>query len=60
MEFLGSFIEFYCRRFVDMKANKTLKGIEALNMIKKGQIKNFNYSALEEAKYINQLFGIVL
>ena len=40
-------------------ANKTLKGIEAMNMVKKGQIKNFNYSGLNEAKYINQLFGIV-
>jgi transposase-like protein len=25
-------------------ANKTLKGIEAMNMIKKGQINNLNYS----------------
>jgi len=41
-------------------ANKTLKGIEAMNMIKKGQSKNFNYSVLNEIKYINQLFGIVL
>jgi transposase-like protein len=41
-------------------ANKTLKGIEAMNMIKKGQIKNLNYSGFNEAKYINQLFGIVL
>ncbi len=41
-------------------ANKTLKGIEAMNMVKKGQIKNFNYSGLNEAKYINQLFRIVL
>ena len=41
-------------------ANKTLKGIEAMNMIKKGQVKNLNYSGLNEAKYINQLFGIVL
>ncbi len=41
-------------------AIKTLKGIEAMNMIKKGQIKNFNYSGFNEAKYINQLFGIVL
>ena len=41
-------------------ANKTLKGIEAMNMIKKGQVKNFNYSAPNEAKYINQLFGIIL
>ncbi len=41
-------------------ASKILKGIEALNMVKKGQIKNLNYSGLNEAKYINQLFGIVL
>ena len=41
-------------------ANKTLKGIEAMNMIKKGQIKNLNYSVLNEVKYINQLFGIFL
>jgi len=41
-------------------ANKTLKGIEAMNMIKKEQIKNLNYSGFNEAKYINQLFGIVL
>ncbi len=41
-------------------ANKTLKGIEAMNMIKKGQIKNLNYSVLNEVKYINQLFDIVL
>ncbi len=41
-------------------ANKTLKGIEAMNMIKKGQVKNLNYSGFNEAKYINQLFGIVL
>ena len=41
-------------------ANKTLKGIEAMNMIKKGQVKNLNYSGLNEAKYVNQLFGIVL
>ncbi len=41
-------------------AIKTLKGIEAMNMIKKEQVKNLNYSGLNEAKYINQLFGIVL
>jgi len=41
-------------------ANKTLKGIEAMNMIKKGQVRNLNYSPLNEAKYVNQLFGIVL
>jgi hypothetical protein len=31
-----------------------------MNMIRKEQIKNFNYSTLNEAKYVNQLFGIVL
>jgi transposase-like protein len=41
-------------------ANKTLKGIEAMNMIKKGQVNNLNHSVLNEVKYINQLFGIVL
>jgi transposase-like protein len=40
-------------------ANKILKGIEAMNMIKKGQINDL-YSNLNEVKYINQLFGIVL
>ena len=43
-----------------LSANKTLKGIEAMNMVKKRQIKNFNYSDLNEAKYINQLFEIIL
>ena len=41
-------------------ANKTLKGIEAMNMIKKGQVNNLNYSVFNEVKYINQLFGLVL
>ena len=41
-------------------ASKTLKRIEAMNMIKKGQITDLNYSVLNEVKYINQLFGIVL
>ena len=41
-------------------ANKTLKGIEAMNMIKKRQVNNLNYSVLNEVKYINHLFGIVL
>ena len=41
-------------------ANKTLKGIEAMNMVKIGQVNNLNYSGLDEIKYINQLFGIVL
>ncbi len=37
-----------------------LKGIEAMNMIKKGQVNDLNYSVLNEVKYVNQLFGIVL
>ena len=41
-------------------ADKTLKGIEAMNMIKKRQVNNLNYSVLNEVKYINHLFGIVL
>ncbi len=41
-------------------ANKTLKGIEAMNMVKKGQVNNLNYSVRNEVKYINQLFGMVL
>jgi transposase-like protein len=41
-------------------ADKILKGIEAMNMIKKEQINDLNYSVLNEIKYINQLFGIVL
>ena len=41
-------------------ANKTLKGIEAMNIIKKRQVNNLNYSVLNEVKYINQLFSIVL
>jgi len=40
-------------------ANKILKGIEAMNMIKKGQVYNL-YSNLNEVKYINQLFDIVI
>ena len=30
-----------------------------MNMIKKRQVNNRNYSVLNEVKYINQLFGIV-
>ena len=41
-------------------ASKTLKGIEAMNMIKKRQVNNLNYSVLNEVKYINQLFDILL
>jgi IS6 family transposase len=39
-------------------ANKTLKGIEAMNMIKKGQVKGLNCSVQDEIKFINQLFEI--
>ena len=38
-------------------ANQTLKGIEAMNMIKKRQVNDLNYSVFNEVKYINQLFG---
>ncbi len=41
-------------------ASKTLKGIEAMNMVEQRQVNNLNYSALNEVKYINQLFGIAL
>jgi IS6 family transposase len=41
-------------------ANKTLQGIEALNMIKKGQVNDLNYYVFNEVKYINQLLGLVL
>src|SRR5271157_4811140 len=41
-------------------ASKNLKGIEAMNMVKKRQVNDLNYSVLNEVKYINQLFGIVL
>ena len=41
-------------------ANKTLKGIEVMNMIKKGQVIYLNYSVFNEVKYVNQLFGLVL
>ena len=44
----------------DQSANKTLKGIEAMNMTKKGQVNDLNYSVFNEVKYINQLFGLVL
>jgi len=41
-------------------ANKTLKGIEVMNMIKKGQVIYLNYSVFNEVKYVNQLFGLIL
>jgi transposase-like protein len=39
-------------------ANKTLKGIEAMNMIKKGQVDTLNRGVSAEVNIINQLFGI--
>ena len=50
---------FFCN-VTFRSANKTLKGIEAMNMIKKRQVDDPNYSVFNEVKYINQLFGIVL
>jgi transposase, IS6 family len=41
-------------------ANKTLKGIEAMNMIKKGQMNDLNYSVLNKVNFINKLFGIAV
>jgi transposase-like protein len=38
-------------------ASKTIQGIEAINMIRKGQVLD-NKSVLFEVKFINQLFGI--
>lgn len=40
-------------------ANKTLKGIEAMNMVKKGQ-NDLNHSVLNEVNFINKLFGIAV
>ena len=39
-------------------ARWTLKGIEALHMIKKGQIENLNRDALSEVEFINGLFDL--
>jgi transposase, IS6 family len=41
-----------------ISASKTIKGIEAMNMIRKGQVSS-NKSVLFEVQFINQLFGIV-
>jgi len=41
-------------------ANKTLKGIEAMNMIKKGQVGVLNRCVLSEVNFINKLFGIAV
>jgi len=39
-------------------ATKTLKGIEIMHMIKKGQVDTLNLCVLNEVNFINQLFGI--
>ncbi len=39
-------------------ANKTLKGIEIMNMIRKGPIDTLNRCVFDEVNFINQLFGI--
>ena len=43
-----------------LSANKTLKGIEAINMVKKRKVNDLYYSVFNEVKYVNQLFGIIL
>ena len=40
-----------------VSASKTIQGIEAMNMIRKGQVFD-NKSVLFEVNFINQLFGI--
>jgi transposase-like protein len=39
-------------------ATKTLKGIEIMHMIKKGQVDTLNRCVLNEVNFINKLFGI--
>jgi transposase, IS6 family len=39
-------------------AIKTIKGIEIMHMIKKGQIDTLNQCVRAEVNFINQLFGI--
>ena len=39
-------------------AIKTIKGIEIMHMIKKGQVDTLNRCVLNEVNFINQLFGI--
>ena len=39
-------------------ASKTIKGIEIMHMIKKGQVDTLNRRVLAEVNFINKLFGI--
>jgi len=41
-------------------AIKTLKGIEIMHMIRKGQIDTLNRCVLDEVNFINKLFGIAI
>lgn len=40
-------------------ARRTLYGIEAMNMIRKGQVEGLNRCVLDEVKFINKLFGLI-
>ncbi len=40
-------------------AKRTIQGIETLHMIKKGQVKLKNLSALNNVQLFNQLFGLI-
>jgi len=51
---------YFCNGTSFRSASKTLKGIEAVNIVKKRQVNNLNYSVLNEVKYINQLCGLIL
>jgi transposase-like protein len=54
----------YLYRVVDSNGNtidfmfETIKGIEIMHMIKKGQVNNLNRCVLDEVNFINQLSGI--
>lgn len=39
-------------------ARRTMKDIEAMNIIRKGQIEGLDQSALLEVEFINKLFGL--
>lgn len=39
-------------------ANKTISGIEVMNMLRKGQVNFKNYSVLIEVEFINKVMGV--
>ena len=39
-------------------ANKTIAGIEIMNMLRKGQVNLENYSVLFEVEFINDIMGV--